>query len=494
MIGQPPEGYRPDPCRKADTPASDEPCPDRLLEEDISFIVVDRLKPVSPEKVLHQLQGLLLALGGERRAAFWIRQSTVEIASKLCRDSLSHWSWIWRQPRAYVRLRRASRCITWSRRLACNHRFRTRLESLPALAKLNDAQRHAVVNLDDRVFVSAGAGSGKTHVIEVKVRHVVRQRVARPEDVAVITFTNDATKEVRKRLHSVDGVTVETIHHLAMQVIERHGLKWPRISDLAKDGQQTRRLNVISRWLDRVLAENPELLFELYARGEAYRRHAAPPGSAPLPLVPPGDRPVKSLGEARIALTLYACGIPYQYERELVVPEHLKTRQDSRYHPDFFIPDDPHAENPQPEAGIWLEHYSHDREDNLPGEYLARDPDAHRRYNGEREWKRRVFKAMRLRYVETTYGDIEVARERGESFSALLVSRLNEHRRALIAAASPYEASVRRDYLWRYRSCARTRRELLGAPGVPAERTPSGSDRSGFPIDDRAGASFASHA
>ena len=112
---------------------------------------MDRLKPVSPEKALHQLQGLLLALAGARRAAFWIRQSTVEIASKLCRDSLSHWSWIWRQPQAYVRLRRASRCITWSRRLACNHRFRTRLESLPALAKLNDAQRHAVVNLDDRV-------------------------------------------------------------------------------------------------------------------------------------------------------------------------------------------------------------------------------------------------------------------------------------------------------------------------------------------------------
>ena len=70
-------------------------------------------------------------------------------------------------------------------------------------------------------------------------------------------------------------------------------------------------------------------------------------------------------------------------------------------------------------------------------EYLARDPDAHRRYNGEREWKRRVFKAMRLRYVETTYGDIEVARERGESFPALLVSRLNERRRVPIAAPSP---------------------------------------------------------
>ena len=132
------------------------------------------------------------------------------------------------------------------------------------------------------------------------------------------------------------------------------------------------------------------------------------------------------MGEARIALTLYACGISYQYEKELDVPEHLKNRQDSRYRPDFFIPDDPDEVNPPPEAGIWIEHYSHDREGNLPSEYLVRDPDAHRCYNKAREWKRRVFKAMRLRYVETTYGDIEVARERGESFPALLVSRLNE--------------------------------------------------------------------
>ena len=296
---------------------------------------LDRLRPVSPAKALHQLRNHLPALAGERLATFWIRQSTLEIAFKLCRYSLSQWSWIWRQPQAYVRLWRASRCLTRFRRLTHNHRFRTRLESLPALAALNDPQRHAVVNLDDRVFVSAGAGSGKTRVIEEKVRHVVCQRVARPEHVAVITFTNPATDEVRKRLRDVAGVTVETIHRIAMQVIVAHGLKWPTVSDLAQDG--TRRLTAISRWLDEALAENPELLFELYARGEAYRRHAATPNSAPLLLVPPGDRPVKSLGEARIALTLYACRIPYQYERELVVPEHLKNRRDSRYRPDFFI-------------------------------------------------------------------------------------------------------------------------------------------------------------
>ena len=318
-----------------------------------------------------------------------------------------------------------------------NRRVSSLLASDPALAHLNEAQCHAVVNLDDRVFVTAGAGSGKTRVIVEKVRHVVRTGAARPDENAVITFTNKATEEVRGRLRGLDGVTVETIHRLAIQVIKQQGLQPPRISALAEDRSTHRRLALMSQWLDETLAEEPELLLEVYERAEAFRRHHGSGGAAPLPLVPPGDTEVKSLGEARIALTLYSCGIAYQYERELVVPEQLSTDVGRRYHPDFFIPDDPDAKNPPPEAGIWLEHYSHDRHGNLPPEYLEKDSDAHRQYKEDREWKRNVFAAMRLRYVETSYGDIERARAGGESFSHLLVRRLNVHRRTPIPTPDP---------------------------------------------------------
>ena len=370
-------------------------------------------------------------------ADIWIRQSTIELASKLCSDTLFHWSWVWRQPCSYIRLWRTSRHLTAPRRQEHNRLLISRLASARALEALNEAQRHAVVNLDDRVFVSAGAGSGKTRTIVEKVRHVVRQRVVRPDQVAVITFTNPATDEVRERLRDVDGVAVETIHRLAMRVIERHGFGQPRISPLAEDRHQHRRLLAISRWLDEALTESPELLLDVYERGEAFRRHEVPRDSAPLPLVPPHDTPVRSLGEARIALTLYACGMSYQYEKELDVPERLKTRKDRHYRPDFFIPDDPNEEDAPPDAGIWLEHYAHDREGKLPPEWLDRDPDAHRRYGEERAWKRSVFATKRLRYVETSHDDIQRAREGGESFPRLLVSRLNAHRRAPIEVPSP---------------------------------------------------------
>ena len=394
-------------------------------------------KPPSPERALVQLDSLLDVLSGRRSASVWIPRSCIEHASKLRSRTLSDWSWLWRQPGRYIRLWRAGLDLTNQRREAHNRLLSSRSASDPALADLNEAQRRAVVNLDDRVFVTAGAGSGKTRVIVEKVRHVVRQGLARPDEIAVITFTNKATEEVRSRLRDIDGVAIETIHGFAMQVIERQGLGRPRISPLAQDQNTYRRLIFISRALDETLAEEPELLLEVYERGEAFRRHHGSGDSSPLPLVPPGDTAVRSLGEARIALTLYACGVAYQYETELLVPEQLSTHGGKRYHPDFFIPDDPDETNPPPEAGIWFEHYSHDRHGNLPPEYLEQDPDAHRRYEDEREWKRGVFEAMRLRYVETTYGDIEQDREGGESFNHLVVRQLNAHRRTPISVPDP---------------------------------------------------------
>ena len=87
----------------------------------------------------------------------------------------------------------------------------------------------------DRVFVTAGTGSGKTRVILEKVRHVVRKGAAQPDEIAIVTLTNKATEEVRGRPRDIDGVTVETIHRLAMQPIEQRGLRWPQISPLAQD-------------------------------------------------------------------------------------------------------------------------------------------------------------------------------------------------------------------------------------------------------------------
>ena len=392
----------------------------------------DALSKVSPAKVLERINPLLAVLSGDKLANTWVPYSTLERALQLRRAALSQASWAWREPSEYLRLLRKGKVLTSSRRKQHNRRVYSRLASDPVLASLNSEQRHAVINLNDRVFVSAGAGSGKTRTIVEKVRHVVHQGVARPEQVVVITLTKKATDEVRDRLSNVGGVVIETLHRLAMLVIKQHTGNWPKISPLAS--KDSLRLQAFSNWLDEALSERPDLFLELYVRNEAFRRNQA---SDKLIRVPPGDTVVRSFGEARIALALHISGVRYSYEKELIVPEHLNTRPDKHYTPDFFIPDDPDLPDSPPDAGIWLEHYSHDRNGKLPPEYLNGEKGSSDKYNAERAWKRKVFAATRLRYVETCYGDIERTRSGDISFVELLLSRINAHRKSPVAIPDP---------------------------------------------------------
>ena len=90
-----------------------------------------------------------------RRAInLWIPRSRIEQASRLRSRTLSDWSWLWWQPCRYIRLWRAGRDLTNQRREVHNCLLLSRSASDPDLVDLNEAQRRAVVNLDDRVFVA----------------------------------------------------------------------------------------------------------------------------------------------------------------------------------------------------------------------------------------------------------------------------------------------------------------------------------------------------
>ncbi len=93
------------------------------------------------------------------------------------------------------------------------------------MSSLNDQQRAAVTHIDSPLLVLAGAGSGKTRVITEKIAWMIdRDHFGAPE-IAAITFTNKAAKEMRQRVGQrlkrkrTEGLTICTFHSLGWQIL-----------------------------------------------------------------------------------------------------------------------------------------------------------------------------------------------------------------------------------------------------------------------------------
>jgi ATP-dependent DNA helicase Rep len=92
---------------------------------------------------------------------------------------------------------------------------------------LNQNQQRAVEHVDGPLLVLAGAGSGKTRVITRKIATLITRHGFAPHQVAAVTFTNKAAREMRQRVATLvepelaEAVRISTFHTLGLNILRR---------------------------------------------------------------------------------------------------------------------------------------------------------------------------------------------------------------------------------------------------------------------------------
>lgn len=94
------------------------------------------------------------------------------------------------------------------------------------LEGLNSEQLKAVKHNNGPLLILAGAGSGKTKVLTMRVANLINEYNVKPSEILAITFTNKAANEMKERIHNVlgsvaDNVRICTFHSFGLFILSR---------------------------------------------------------------------------------------------------------------------------------------------------------------------------------------------------------------------------------------------------------------------------------
>jgi len=95
----------------------------------------------------------------------------------------------------------------------------------------NERQQQLIDSTDGLHLVDAGAGTGKTFTVTRRYANIVEQADVTPEDVLLVTFTNNAAAEMKERIvgtcrygmRELADAPIQTFHSLCHDILDEHG-------------------------------------------------------------------------------------------------------------------------------------------------------------------------------------------------------------------------------------------------------------------------------